>query len=117
MKVNKTTSTQPNKQLKKAALAVGFAVPAVLITKLHVDMFDKKDKPNRQMMLNRMVGFLGGVGISVLAAHKKIAAEKHMDLAAKITVAAIAPMAGLWAAKRINKQIFPDKFKPVEQNK
>lgn len=104
------TQKPANKYLKPAAIAVGFALPAVYITKFHLDMFDKKDKPNRKMMLNSMVGFFIGVGASVVTAHKKLAKNKDLNLAIKITTAAIAPIIGLKIAKQINKSQYPDKF-------
>jgi hypothetical protein len=99
-----------NKYIKPAAIAVCFALPAVYITKFHVDMFDKKDKPNRQMMLNSMVGFFIGVGASVLGAHKKLSKNKDLNLGLKIAIAAIAPIAGLKIAKQINKNQYPERF-------
>ncbi len=109
--------TKPLNKSSKRILTVGAIVatgviPAVYMTRLHIDMFKKDDKQNRAIMRNKMLGFFSGVGLSVLLIHKRIKPSQNNLLiqSGKLLLAAIAPFAGLELAKRISKNLYPDKF-------
>lgn len=101
------------KILKLGAITATCIIPVVYMTKLHVDMFRKDDKQNRAMMTNKMLGFFAGIGLSVLLIHKRIKPPYNnlFIQLGKITLAAIAPFAGLELAKKVNKNFYPEKFK------
>jgi len=120
-KVEPLNSTS-RKMLKVGAIAVAAVIPAAYMTKLHVDMFKKGDEQNRAIMRNKMLGFFTGIGLSVLLVHKRVKIGNFVVLdskndvlkqAVKIILAGIAPFTGLEVAKRINKKIYPDKFKGI----
>lgn len=107
MKINKLDNTT-KKTLKVAAATATFVLPAAYMTKRHVDMYDKNDKLNRQKMFNKMIGFLGGVGASILLIHSKTAQKDTLMHAGKILLAAVLPFVGLFGAKAINKNLGQD---------
>ena len=110
-------NTKSSNNISKRMLIVGAVVatgviPAVYMTKLHVDMFKKDDKQNRAMMTNKMLGFFGGIALSALLIHKRIKPSQNNLLmqSGKILLATVAPFGGLEIAKKINKNLYPDKF-------
>ena len=123
MKINdKPSNNLSRKILKAGAIAATAIIPAVYMTKFHVDMFKKDDEQNRAIMRNKMLGFFAGIGLSVLLVHKRVKIGSFVVLdskndafkqVAKIILAGIAPFAGLEIAKIINKKLYPEKFKGV----
>lgn len=113
-------SNTSKKILKAGSIAAAAVVPAVYMTKLHVDMFKKDDTQNRSIMRNKMLGFFTGIGLSVLLVHKRVKIGNFVALdsknkvfrqSAKIALAAVAPFVGLKIVKVVNKSLYPDKFK------
>ena len=105
--------------IKIGGVAAAGLIPAVYMTKLHMDMFKKEDKENRAIMRNKMIGFFSGIGLAVMLAHKSIRVGNvnivksdngNFSQAIKLMAAIVAPFAGLFAAKVINKELYPDKF-------
>ena len=104
MNITPTSNKIPNKKLL-TVLAV--SIPAVYVTKLHLDMYPQEDKVSRQRMLNKMGGFLGGFGVGILAPHKSIKTTSNIIKIGAIALAATAPVIGLRSAKFINEKFFP----------
>ena len=112
MKITKVSNTT-NTILKTAGIAACCVVPAAYMTKFHMDLYNKNDTKNRVRIRNKMIGFLGGVGISSLLIHKRIkigsrvflnSVNKPVKHTFKIIGALIAPFVGLEGAKWINKK-------------
>lgn len=110
------------KMLLGGAIATAAVIPAAYMTKLHIDMFKKDDGQNRKIMRNKMLGFFAGIGLSVMLVHKRLKIGNFTILdsknspfkqTVKIILAGIAPFAGLEVAKKINKKLYPDKYKGV----
>lgn len=104
--------------LKAGAVSASVIIPAVYMTKFHMDMFEKDDKQNRAIMRNKMIGFLAGTSLSAMLVHKMIrignvrifdSKNNNVIQALKIGLAAAAPFVGLETAKKINKAIYPQK--------
>lgn len=116
MQVNSNLS---KRIIKTAGVAAAGVIPAVYMTRLHMDLFKKEDKQNRAIMRNKMVGFFSGIGLSIMLAHKKLALGNFVIIkptnnvfyqTGKIALAVLSPFAGLSLAKMINKKLYPDNF-------
>ena len=104
------TPAQTRNILKYSAAGATMAAPAVYMIHFH-DKLYKGDPVGRKKMLNKMLGFWGGMSAGVYAVHhfwRKQKAHKPA-LIASIAFTAIAPYLGVKLAKIINKQLFPKK--------
>jgi hypothetical protein len=112
MKINSYNTKISRKIFNVAAITASCIIPAGYMTKFHIDMFKKDDKSNRTMMQNKMLGFFAGLALSIMLIHRN---KKNGILirASKILLAGVAPFAGLEIAKKINRKLYPDKFKSV----
>ncbi|MEW5821029.1 MAG: hypothetical protein AB1782_12630 [Cyanobacteriota bacterium] len=106
-----------NKVFKYGAVAATIGAPAAYMIHFHDKFYS--DMEDRKKMLNKQLGFWGGMSAGVLLVHRNF--KKHWKnkpiLAATLAFMAAAPYAGVKLAKLINKKMFPAKEKMnIQQN-
>lgn len=99
-----------NRQIfKTAAIAGTCIVPAVYITKKHMDFYPKEQHAQRASMRNRMIGFFAGMVPGLLMVHKaaksNLKQTKNMVLGIGGAVAsAVGAKVGLEIARSLSKK-------------
>jgi len=104
--------------LKTGAVIATVAVPAVYMTKFHVDMYPKENKTGRSTIFNKMLGFWAGFSAGCLAIHSSLKIKikdgannlkaGNILLRSLILIAgASMPYIGVETSKIINKKIYP----------
>lgn len=110
------TPVKTNQILKYTAGAVSIGAPAVYMIHFHDKFYT--DPTDRKRMLNKQLGFWGGMAAGVAAIHNSF--RKHRKntplMIASIAFMACSSYAGVKIAKAVNKAFFPkNHMKPQPQ--